>query len=121
MPSSAAAGQEALLSNFGFSWKPVMFLLGRRCRVRLDFFLLCSGLGRWGGDGAVDKWRSDFGRRWKSLQKVFNSQKDFCCGEKEGHSPMEQHAGDSRGGTRPGLLTCGFNYPVSHWFTVIQV
>lgn len=40
MPSSTAAWQEALLSNFGFSWKPsVMFLSRQRWGVWSDFLL----------------------------------------------------------------------------------
>lgn len=48
MPSSTAAWQEALLSNFGFSWKPsVMFLSWQQWGVWLDFLLPCSGQGWW--------------------------------------------------------------------------
>lgn len=118
MPSSTA-WQEVLLSNFGFSWKPSVMLLSWQPWPSVVRFLLPL---QWTGVvGEGMKWRSDFGRRWQSPQKVFKSQKHFCCGEKKGHLSLEQATGDSRGGTRPSLLTCGFNYPVSHWFTVIQV
>lgn len=53
---------------------------------------------------------------------VLNSQKHFYRGENERRRlPTEQATADSRGRIHPGLLTCGFNYPLSHWFTVIQV
>lgn len=44
------------------------------------------------------------------MQRVLYSQKLLCCGENKGHSPTDQATRDSRGGTCPRLLTCGFNY-----------
>ena len=123
MPSSMSAWQEVLWSNFGFSWKPsVMFPLGQRAGsvVRFPPSLQWTGMVAWGG--GMEQWTSDLERRWRSPQRALHSQKRFCSGEERGASPVEQATGGgSRGEACSGLLTCGFNYPVSHCFTVIQV
>lgn len=90
----------------------------------LALLLSCSGQDQEAGRGreeAMDEWGSDLRgggghHRWLSVHESISA-----VGRARGIRLWNKRLEVPDEGARPGLLTCGFNYPVSHWFTVIQV
>lgn len=86
----------------------------------LVLLLSCSGQDQEAGRGreeAMDDLRGGGGHhRWLSVHESISA-----VGRARGIRLWNKRLEVPDEGARPGLLTCGFNYPVSHWFTVIQV